>query len=424
MLKKLVLLIIFAIGAAGLSSQNASAATTPPSIYVDGNLLSLSNKPIVKDGTTLIPVREIAQKLGLKVVFDSSNNIISFKHPYRSTDLTHKIGGNKICTDTFKCQTLQSNSVEISGVTYVPIRLFEAFDATVFWDSAKNSIYVYTYELKQLQAVTFANLAYDYALPIGKDLKDVNFNNMPEVNNTFKSVQEQLSIYTKDINGNPITTDKFVKNYARLGEWELATYLQPSDFSSSSEYKQMRSDGFQGYAFRNYKTNEFMIAFRGTEWSLGDITTDTEIAIKRINYQKQYAFKLFQKVTTNYNKPTIYLTGHSLGGNLVQATAANFPKNYKQAYTFNAAGTNNYSLTTKVVNSRIYTDPVSSIYSHYGRTFVFNIRPYENHPVKEPLNNASHRLFNFYSYYYLPSTKYWGTNIPYRSGFPNYLWAY
>ncbi|MGF9891079.1 stalk domain-containing protein [Priestia megaterium] len=417
MLKKLVLLIIFAIGAAGLSSQNASAATTPPSVYVDGNLLSLSNQPFVKDGTTYIPVREIAQKLGLKVIFDGSSNIITFRHPYRSTDLTHKIGTSSICTDKVKCKTLQSKSVEKNGVTYVPIRLFEAFDATVYWDSGKNSIYVYSYDLRQLQAVVFSNYAYEHTIsqPIGKDLKDIDFNKMVEINTTFKKAQDILSIYPKDVNGNVITTDKFVKNYARLGEWEIATYLLPKDFNSIREYNQMVNSGFQGIAFRNWKTNEFMIAFGGTDFSdtNGDVETDLKTLADRVNPQKKYAYKLFEKVTLQYNKPKIYLTGHSLGGNLAQATARNYPNNYAYLFTFNALGINSTTNTPNIVNSVTDLDIVSQLNSQYGRKVVF----------KGPSAYKAHSLYNFYGYYYTPSTMYWGSNVPYKEK-SNYLWTY
>lgn len=417
------------MGFVAASSSSASAATTSPKIYVNGNLLSLTSQPIVRNGTTFIPVRQVAEALGLTVVFNSSTNTITFKHPYRSTKVYHKIGSDSVyaagSNHIVKYKMLQANSVEYSGVTYVPIRLFEAFDATVFWDGGKNSIYIYSYELKQLQAVTFANLSYDnlYSLGEGKDLKDVNFNKLKHINSDFKKVQKYLHIYNRDVNDVSITTDKFLKNYVRLGEWELKAFLSRSDFATKSEYDAMINSGFQGYAFRNYKTNEFMITFTGTQSNDdADTETDKKILFKRSNQQKQYAFKLFQKVTSKYNKPTIYLTGHSLGGNLVEATAANFPNNYKQAFTFNSFGTNNYSNSTKVVSSSIDTDPVSRLYAHYGRVFYFKVRHYE-----DDFNVAAHKLFNFYGYYLLPNTKYWNNSdfgIPYVYGKPNYLWTY
>ncbi|QJX80437.1 stalk domain-containing protein [Priestia megaterium] len=423
-MKIFILILIFLLGVVGFNSNRISAATNPPKVYVDGKSLNLSNEPIIKGKTILIPIQEIALKLGLKVTYNSSLSKITFKHPYRSINATHKIGTKKVIVGDNYLK-LQHESIKRKGIVYVPLEFFKAFDANVFWKPAKNSVYIYSYELKQLQAIAFADLAYDNIklLPEGKQLKDVNLNKMPKINITLDGVQDNLGMYT-DEKGNALTANTFFKKYLRLSDWKVATYLRPSDFSSTAEYNKMIKSGFQGYVFRNSKTNEFIIAFRGTEfnWESGDIRTNIGIGLLRSNNQKKYAFKLFQKVVRKYDKPTIYLTGHSLGGNLVEDTASHFPDEYKQAYTYNATGTNKKALTTKVINSRIYTDPVSSFYSHYGRTSVFYVRQLPN--ILDHMDFASHRLFNFYGYYYLPGTKYWGKDIPYTYGLPNYLWAY
>ncbi|MDU9693918.1 stalk domain-containing protein [Priestia aryabhattai] len=423
-MKIIVLILIFLLGVVGLNTNRIFAAANPPKVYVDGKLISASNKPIVRDKVIYVPVQEIAPKLGLKVTCNGSLSKITFKHPYRSIDATHKVGTNKVMVGN-SYMKLRNKSFKIKGIVYVPLELFKAFDANVFWEPAKNSIYISTYELKQLQALAFADLAYDNIelLPEGKQLKNVNLNKMPKINITLEGVRNNLGIYTNE-KGDALTANTFFKKYLRLSDWEVATYLRPSDFSSTAKYNKMIKSGFEGYVFRNRKTNEFMIAFRGTEftWESGDIRTNLGIGLLRSNNQKKYAFKLFQKVVRKYDKPTIYLTGHSLGGNLVEDTASHFPDEYKQAYTYNATGTNKKALTTKVINSRIYTDPVSSFYSHYGRTSVFYVRPPSN--ILDPMGFASHRLFNFYGYYFLPGSKYWGQDIPYTYGLPTYLWAY
>lgn len=423
-MKIIVLILIFILGVVGLNTNRIFAAANPPKVYVDGKLISTSNKPIVINKVIYVPVQEIAPKLGLKIAHNGSLGKITFKHPYRSIDATHQVGTKKVLVGN-RYMKLRNKSFKVEDIVYVPLELFKAFDANVFWRPAKNSIYIYTYELKQLQALAFADLAYDniQLLPEGKHLKDVDLNRMPKINKTFKRVQDNLGIYTTEKN-DALTTDIFFKKYVRLGDWEVATYLRPSDFSSKSKYNKMIKSGFQGYAFRNRKTNEFTVAYRGTEfnWASGDIKTNLGIGLLRTNNQKQYAFKLFEKVVEKYDKPTIYLTGHSLGGNLVEDTASHFPDEYKQAYTYNATGTNHKMLTTKVLNSRIYTDPVSSFYSHYGRTSVFYVSQISN--ILDPMGFASHRLFNFYGYYFLPRTKYWGKDIPYTYGLPDYLWTY
>lgn len=418
MFKKLIVLIALFVGLAGTTMHTASAATTSPKIYIDGSLLSLSNQPILRNGATLIPLRQVAEKLGLSVIYDAKTNVITFKHPYRSTNATHKIGTNKVVVGN-KSQTFNANSVVINGVTYVPIRLFQSFDAKVFWDSKTNSVYVYSYEYRQNQLVMFANMAYDdlEKYKQGTDLKNVNFNNLPKTNGAFKNVQKYLYIYNKDSKGN-ISTDRFAKEYAGMKEWKLLTYLTRSDFTSDSDYNRMGRLGFKGYAFQNVVTKEVVIAYRGTD-NEPDKTTDAAIFISNYDNQKQYGIKLFKKVFTNYNRPTIYLVGHSLGGNLVQASAQWYPSYYTQAYTYNAYGTNIKNSTSKVVNYRIGSDLISAIRSQYGRELFFNVRAYPD------IKMASHKVFNFYGYFYPPSTKYFGSlAIPYSKGKPNYEWTY
>ncbi|MFP7486332.1 stalk domain-containing protein [Priestia filamentosa] len=424
MFKKIALLLILVIGFIAASSPPANAATTPPKIYVNGSLLRLTSKPIVKNGTTLIPVRQVAEAIGLTVVFNSSTNTITFKHPYRSAKVNHKIGTDSVYADG-KYKGLQAPSIERNGVTYVPIRLFEAFDATVFWDANKNSIYVYSYELKQLQAVVFSNLAYSNALRSykeGTDLKEINFNKLG-IRKSFEDVQSLLGIYVVN-KEDPLPVDSFLKDYVHIDEWELVTYLKEEDFANESSFKTMQNSKFKGYVFRNYKTNEYMISFAGTEIDEpGDVAADYSIMTRRVNSQKKYAYQLFQKITKEKSKPTIYLTGHSLGGNLAQATARNFPHNYKQAYTFNAYGINDETkdqYSKKVINSRVYADPISAQYVQYGRTYIFKVRTY-----KDKYLFSAHKIFNFYGYYLLPNTKYWNKSdfpVPYVNGSPNYLW--
>ena len=418
MLKKLIVLIILFAGLMGATWQTASAAPTTPKIYIDGNILSLSNKPIVKNGTTLVPVRQIAEKLGLTVVYEGKTNTITFKNPYHSTNITHKIGTNKVNMGS-KSRTLLQNSVAINGVTYVPIRLFEAFDAKVFWEASTNNIYVSSYELWQNQLLILANLSYEnlYSVPQGKKLKDINFNNLPKIKADFERVQKKLYIYNSDGKGN-ISVDRFLKEYYQMGDWEFLTYLTKSDFTNTKEYDKMKKTGFDGFAFRNLKTKEVVIAYRGSEQPSDFLSASKGTVIA--NSQKPYALKLFTKVYSKYNKPVVYLVGHSLGGNLTQAVTQYYPKNVKQGYTYNAFGIGTPSSTKQVVNYRIVEDKVESLRSHFGRSVYYNVRPYPN----SLFAMESHSIFNFYGHFFAPKTKYWGYAVPYNNGKPNYEWTY
>ena len=49
------------------------------SIYIDDNLIELSDSPILENGTTLIPMREIFEKLECVVEWDEKTQIISIE---------------------------------------------------------------------------------------------------------------------------------------------------------------------------------------------------------------------------------------------------------------------------------------------------------------------------------------------------------
>ena len=45
-------------------------------IYIEGSKANLSNKPILYEGTTYLPMRDVAQALGKEVLYDTSSRTI------------------------------------------------------------------------------------------------------------------------------------------------------------------------------------------------------------------------------------------------------------------------------------------------------------------------------------------------------------
>lgn len=83
---------------------------------------------------------------------------------------------------------------------------------------------------------------------------------------------------------------------------------------------------------------EYVIAFRGTEFTLNDILTDLSAATGAI-IQKDDAEAWIEELKQNYpiNEKNLTLTGHSLGGILTQAVGADLGI---QGYAFNPWGAN------------------------------------------------------------------------------------
>ena len=147
MLKKVALLALLFLFGFFFNANSSSAATVK--IYVDG--VKVSTPSINQNGSTLVPAREIAEKIGLKVKWIQSTNTIEFTHPYRSGTIKHNVGTDLVTLSGYKAKKLAIKSKLVNGVTYVPIRLFEAFDSKIHWDGKTSRIDVYSYELRMSQ---------------------------------------------------------------------------------------------------------------------------------------------------------------------------------------------------------------------------------------------------------------------------------
>ncbi len=118
-------------------------------IYIDGQLVSFSQQPIIQNGTTLVPMRSIFEALGATVNWDEKTKTINAGKP----------GGNSIIL-TIDSKVAVVNSYQanvpdktielnipakiINQTTYVPLRFVgEALGDTVVWDGETNSIKIY-----------------------------------------------------------------------------------------------------------------------------------------------------------------------------------------------------------------------------------------------------------------------------------------
>ncbi|MDZ5471891.1 alpha/beta fold hydrolase [Bacillus sp. 31A1R] len=381
----LILLMWFSL------SNDAQAAA--PTIYVDGK--KVNSASITINGSTLVPLRTIAEKLGLEVRWDQSTQTVTFKHPYRTGIISHKIGTNTITLNTNgkTTKTLTAASVNQKGTSYVPIRLFEYLDAQVFWTSAQNRIDVYSYELKTSQYIMFAGLAYnDINHLVGSSVPTIvgklNSNGKRGFYADLKNTQKYLGMYAKTSSGAKITPKTFIgSDYLHATEWKMIDALVNKD------------TGFQGYAFQNNRTKEVVISYRGSD-DTADWYHNSRALTSNYNYQKLQAYALFERNAGKSDNITI--VGHSLGGYLAQATAKNYPSNFNKVVTFNAFGIDQTNNLKNVINYRISNDPVANKQNHYGRSVGFNIRMYA-----DDFTISAHKLFNFYSYFYPAKSKYW-----------------
>ncbi|MDE2165931.1 MAG: hypothetical protein KGJ66_06300 [Alphaproteobacteria bacterium] len=131
----------------------------------------------------------------------------------------------------------------------------------------------------------------------------------------------------------------------RITDWES---LMRIGGVSGGQIQQFKADGFYAAIYRNVKTGETTLAYRGTVMSLrpetgADLGTDARAAmagaIRRVdpNYvEPQYkAASELARIAKQKFGPNISLTGHSLGGAL--AAYAGRTNNIARVITFDAA---------------------------------------------------------------------------------------
>ena len=154
--------------------------------------------------------------------------------------------------------------------------------------------------------------------------------------------------------------------------------------SASDKY----TTGFSAFAIRGPDEGTVTIAARGTEFgklkddpgsAIKDLMTDGELGYSSETDQ-QDKMNEFMEDLEGYD--SIYLTGHSLGGNLAISGAVGFeyPDKIKGVYTYNAPGQNSAYLLThakgvlavkdKITNFQNEGDMVSDINVPIGKTVI------------------------------------------------------
>lgn len=107
-------------------------------VYVNGDLLELAQKPVIVEGTTLVPLRAIVEKLGGNVEWINETREIIITDA--STEIKLRIGSYDMVTNGVTSSLLVPARL-INSTTYIPLRaVSEAMKATVAWHGETRSI--------------------------------------------------------------------------------------------------------------------------------------------------------------------------------------------------------------------------------------------------------------------------------------------
>lgn len=102
-------------------------------------VLSTEN-PYVNAGTTMVPLRVVAEHLGLKVDWNSKERRVDLaKYP---DEIKLWVGDPQALVNKEKVKLAKPAEIK-GGITFVPIRFIaEALSAEVSWDDTRKTVYI------------------------------------------------------------------------------------------------------------------------------------------------------------------------------------------------------------------------------------------------------------------------------------------
>lgn len=140
---KYVLFILMSIWLMFEWNENVIAntiVTSSSNVYVDGKKIVYSVEPILKDGTTLVPLRETFEAMGASVVWDPIERKVTAKNGNREVILI--INSNSAYKDK-QSVTLATPAIIYQSKTMIPLRFVgEAFDGKVNYDLTTKDIHI------------------------------------------------------------------------------------------------------------------------------------------------------------------------------------------------------------------------------------------------------------------------------------------
>jgi competence protein ComEC len=135
---KLFFAALLFVSSLSFVNVDQTSAATNISIYLNGTKQTYSNKAIIKNGTTLVPLRGIFESLGATVNWNQTTKTIDAKRG--DTTIWLKIGSTTTKVNG-KNVSIAVPAQVVSGSTLVPLRFIsEALGATVDWNQTTKTI--------------------------------------------------------------------------------------------------------------------------------------------------------------------------------------------------------------------------------------------------------------------------------------------
>lgn len=174
-MKKIMCLILFFTIVLSVISFGADAQTNDIRINFNGKEINMTEKPFIEGGRTLVPIRFIAENMGLKVDWNENSKQVLVTSS--NTKITLTINENKAYVNE-KEIILDTKAIISDSRTYVPVRFIaESMGLKVDWNETSRTIKLRTADYKE------QNLGYKNAEDFGnRPITDFISEGIPQVN--------------------------------------------------------------------------------------------------------------------------------------------------------------------------------------------------------------------------------------------------
>ncbi len=206
-------------------------------VELDDNILNLSKNPVIDDGTTLVPLREIANAMNIAVDWNSKTKVILCTKD--DIVLTFKINDYIMKSSEDYDVTLDVPPRLIDGTTYIPLRaLSHAFNSEVYWDEELQSIFIYS-PVNTEDAVLSSKLTklslYIYAINSGMCLDKGSYMTLAKVlKPEYEPYQKEFEQFSEIFNHNNPPFGKITINYDNINMCEMRKAKKVLNLSEDS----------------------------------------------------------------------------------------------------------------------------------------------------------------------------------------------
>jgi alpha-tubulin suppressor-like RCC1 family protein len=179
-------------------------------LKINGEIIDLTDKPLIQNETTLVPLRAISEFLGAKVKWEP--DVITLAKDQSVILLT--IGSPTTYVNGSEVQ-LTTSPVIINDTTYVPLRFIaETFDTKVEWDGNTQTVMISDEEYKQVMMKREVEKE-----QIEKLMAAVKENKLQDVKQLMENNE-----YSDDVKGSALLTAIF-KNFTDICKYMVGSGL-------------------------------------------------------------------------------------------------------------------------------------------------------------------------------------------------------